>query len=59
MPYEGHIISVKLLSKSNIAKLTATYWKPGESEGDDVTMTLFAFLVDVITGELYIDEIGY
>ena len=24
VPYEGHIISVKLLSKSNIAKLTAT-----------------------------------
>ena len=56
MPHEGHIISVKLLSKSNIAKLTATYWKPGESEGDDVTM---AFLVEVITGKLYIDEIGF
>ena len=48
--YEGHIISVKCSSKSNIAKITATYWKPKES----------AFLVDLISfGDLYIDEIGF
>ena len=59
--YEGHITSVKCSSKSKITKITATYWKPGESEeeGDDVTMTLFAFLVDFIIGDLYIDELGF
>ena len=40
--YEGHITSVKCSSKSSIPKVTATYWKPGKSEGgDDVTMTIF------------------
>ena len=54
------MISVRYCSSnSNIAKITATYWKPGESEGDDVTMIIFAFLVDFITSDLYIDEIGF
>ena len=54
--YEGHITSVKCSSKSSIPKVTATYWKPGKSEGDDVTMTIFA---DFMTGDLYIDEIDF
>ena len=42
MLYEGHITSLKCLSKSKITEFTAFYWKP-EEEGDGVTMTLFAF----------------
>ena len=33
--------------------------RESEVEGDDVTMALFAFLIDFITGDLYIDEIGF
>ena len=40
-------------------KVTATYWKRGSSQedGDDVSMTLYEFLVDYITDDLYISEI--
>ena len=40
-------------------KVTATYWKNGSSQedGDDVTMTLYEFLVDYITDDLYLTEI--
>ena len=36
-----------------------TYWKRGSSQedGDDVSMTLYEFLVDYITDDLYISEI--
>ena len=61
MLYGGHITSLKCSSKSKITKFYSFLWKPGESkeEGDDVTMTLFAFLVDFITGDLYVHEIGF
>ena len=53
--YQGKIVAVKL-SKN---KVTATYWKRGSSQedGDDVSMTLYEFLVDYITDDLYISEI--
>ena len=40
-------------------KVTATFWKRGSSQdnGDDVSMTLYVFLVDYITHDLYISEI--
>ena len=47
--------SVICSSKSNIAKITAPYWKPGESEeGDDITMTYF-WLISLLD----IDEIDF
>ena len=53
--HECHITSVKCSSKFKMTKITATYWKPGESEeGKDVTVTLSAFLVDFITEYLYL-----
>ena len=41
------------------AKGTATYWKHDENQddGDDVTMTIYEFLVDYVTDDLYIHEI--
>ena len=40
-------------------KVTATYWKHDENQddGDDVTMTIYEFLVDYVTDDLYILEI--
>ena len=40
-------------------KGTATYWKHDENQddGDDVTMTIYEFLVDYVTDDLYISEI--
>ena len=40
-------------------KGTATYWKHDENQdgGDDVTMTIYEFLVDYVTDDLYIPEI--
>ena len=36
-----------------------TYWKHDENQddGDDVTMTIYEFLVDYVTDDLYIPEI--
>ena len=57
--YEGKIVAVKLSKNFKMYKVTATYWKNGSSQedGDDVTMTLYEFLVDYITDDLYITEI--
>ena len=41
-------------------KGTATYWKhddENQDDGDDVTMTIYEFLVDYVTDDLYILEI--
>ena len=40
-------------------KVTATYWKHDENqdERDDVTMTVYEFLVDNVTDDLHIPEI--
>ena len=40
-------------------KVTVTYWKRGSSQegGDDVSMTLYVFLVVSITDDLCISEI--
>ena len=40
-------------------KGTAMYWKHDENQddGDDVTMTIYEFLVDYVTDDLYILEI--
>ena len=40
-------------------KGTATYWKHDENQddGDDVTLTIYEFLVDYVTDDLYILEI--
>ena len=39
--------------------IVATYWKrrSSQEDGDDVSMTLYEFLVDYITDNLYISEI--
>ena len=51
--YNGHIISVKTSGKYKIPKVTATYWKDDETEeGEHVNMTLWALLVDLVTGGL-------
>ena len=53
----GKIVAVKF----KLYRVTATYWKNGSSQedGDDVTMTLYEFLVDYmfITDDLCITEI--
>ena len=40
-------------------KVNATYWKHGstQEDGDDVSMTLYEFLVEYIIDDLYISEI--
>ena len=45
--------------KVKMPKGTATYWKHDENQddGDDVTMTIYEFLVDYVTDDLYILEI--
>ena len=45
--------------RSKMPKGTATYWKHDENQddGDDVTMTIYEFLVDYVTDDLYILEI--
>lgn len=69
LSYDGHITSVKSSSKPNITKVTTTttittttttYQKQSELEdkGDPVTMTDFPFLVNFLTRDIYIDEIG-
>ena len=57
--YQGKIVAVKLSTNYKMYKVTATYWKRGSSQedGDDVSMTLYEFLVDYITDDLYISEI--
>ena len=57
--YQGKIVAVKLSKNFKMYKVTATYWKNGSSQedGDDVTMTVYEFLVDYITDDLYITEI--
>ena len=58
MLYQGKIVAVKLSKKFKMYNVTATYWKNGSSqENGDVTMTLYEFLVDYITDDLYITEI--
>ena len=56
--YQGKT-AVKLSKNCKVYKVTATYWKRGSSQedGDDVSMTLYEFLVDYITDDLYITEI--
>ena len=50
--YQGKIVAVKLSTNCKVYKVTATYnyWKRGSSQedGDDVSMTLYDFLVDYI-----------
>ena len=38
--YQGHVLSVKCSKRSNMPKVTATYWNHDEdqNEGDDVTI---------------------
>ena len=49
--YNGHIISVKTSGKY-------TYWKDDETEeGGQVNMTLWALLVDLVTGDLCMNAI--
>ena len=56
--YQGKIVAIKLSKNSKVYKVTATYWKRSSQEdGDDVSMTLYEFLVDYITDDLYISEI--
>ena len=57
--YNGHIISVKTSGKYKIPKVTATYWKDDETEeeGEQVHMTLWALLVDLVTGDLCMNAI--
>ena len=57
--YNGHIISVKTSGKYKIPKVTATYWKDDETkeEGEQVNMTLWALLVDLVTGDLCMNAI--
>ena len=57
MLYQGKNVAVKLSKKKiKMYKVTA---KNGSSQedGDDVIMTLYDFLVDYITDDLYISEI--
>ena len=44
---QGKIVAVKLSKNCKVYKVTATYWKRGSSQedGDDVSMTLYEFLV--------------
>ena len=57
--YQGKIVAVKLSKNRKVYKVTATYWKHGstQEDGDDVSMTLYEFLVDYISDDLYISEI--
>ena len=57
--YLSKIVAVKLSKNCKGYKVTATYWKRGccQEDGDDVSMTLYGFLVDYITDDLYISEI--
>ena len=57
--YNGHIILVKTSGKYKIPKVTATYWKDDETEeeGEHVNMTLWTLLVDLVTGDLYMNAI--
>lgn len=50
----GDTISVKTSGEYKILKVTATYWKDDETEeeGEHVIMTLWALLVDLVTGYL-------
>ena len=45
--------------KVKMPKGTAPYWKDDENQDDgyDVTMTIYEFLVDYVTDDLYIHEI--
>ena len=56
---QGKIVAVKLSKNCKVYKITVTYWKRGSSQedGDDVSMTLYAFLVVSITDDLCISEI--
>ena len=53
------IISVKTSRKYKIPKVTTTYWKADETEeeGELVNMTLWALLVDLVTGDLCMNAI--
>ena len=55
---QGHVLSVKCSKRSNMPKVTTTYWKHDENqdEGLDVTMTVYEFLVDYVTDDLQIPE---
>ena len=55
---QGHVLSVKCCKRSNMPKVTTTYWKHDENqdEGHDVTMTVYEFLVDYVTDDLQIPE---
>ena len=57
--YLSKIVAVKLSKNCKGYKVTATYWKRGcsQEDGDDVSMTLYGFLVDYITDDLYMSEI--
>ena len=55
--YNGHIISVKTSGKYKIPKVTATYWKDDESKGEHVNMTLWALVMDLVTGDLCMNAI--
>ena len=52
------IVAVKLSKNCKVYKVTATYWNRGSSQedGEDVSMTLYEFLVDYITDDLFISE---
>ena len=57
--YQGKIVAVKLSKNCKVYKVTATYWKreSNQEDGDDVSTTLYEFLVDYITDDLYIIDV--
>ena len=52
--YNGHVVSVKPLTKSKVPKVIVFYWKSDEDEedGENVTMTVYGLLADYIAGDL-------
>ena len=58
--YNGHVVSVKPLTKSKVPKVIVFYWKSDEDEedGENVTMTVYGLLADYIAGDLNLSELN-
>ena len=58
--YNGHLVSVKPLTKSKVPKVIVFYWKSDEDEedGENVTMTVYGLLADYIAGDLNLSELN-
>ena len=58
--HNGHVVSVKPLTKSKVPKVIVFYWKSDEDEedGENVTMTVYGLLADYIAGDLNLSELN-